>query len=118
MAPRISICRKGDNSFLAIEGDYSCESFEELFSVVRQLLTTSLKCVVPGSQVTYSIKTRCKVDLKKMGNFRQLLNEQPCCLDACADGLEGKERGVVAPPEESPRHQVRNGLTLIKGGAL
>jgi hypothetical protein len=118
MAPRISVCRKGDDIFLTIEGGFTDESFQELFLAVRQLLLTSLKCATPGSRVTFSLKTRGKVDLDKMFHFRHMINDQPCRLDAYGDTSEGQTPGVVKFQEESPQRQPRNGLILVKGGAL
>lgn len=118
MAPRIAVCRKGDDIFLTVEGDYTCESFRELLSVVRQLLMTSLKCAAPGSQVTYSIKTRGKVDLEKIAHFQQAINDQPYRLDLCEDTTEGAEQGDGPAKRESPTRLPRNGLILVKGGAL
>jgi hypothetical protein len=118
MTPRISVCRKGDDIFLTIEGGFTDESFQELLLAVRQLLLTSLKCATPGSQVTFSLKTRGKVDLEKMFHFRHMISGQPCRLDPCMGTPEGQEHGVVAFQEESPRRQPRNGLILVKGGAL
>jgi hypothetical protein len=118
MAPRISVCRKGDDIFLTIEGGFTDESFQELLLAVRQLLMTSLKCATPGSQVTFSLKTRGKVDLEKMFHFRHIINDQPCRRDACGDTPEGQAQGVVTFQEEPPQRQPRNGLILVKGGAL
>jgi len=118
MAPRISVCRKGEDIFLTIEGGFTDESFQELLLVVRQLLMTSLKCATPGSQVTFSLKTRGKVDLEKMFHLRNVINDQPCQLDAYVDTPEEQTLGVVKFQEESPQSQHRNGLILVKGGAL
>ena len=118
MVPKISVCRKGNDIFLTIEGGFTDESFQELLSAVRQLLLTSLKCATPGSQVTFSLKTRGKVDLEKMFHFRHMINGQPCRVDTCMDTPEGQPLGVVTFQEESPQRQPRNGLILVKGGAL
>ncbi|MHB9074561.1 MAG: hypothetical protein ACYC6G_13665 [Desulfobaccales bacterium] len=118
MAPRISVCRKGDDIFLTIEGGFTDESFQELLSAVRQLLLTSLKCATPGSQVTFCLKTRGKVDLDKMFHFRHMINDQPCSLDDYVDIAEEQKLGVATFQEESPQRQPRNGLILVKGGAL
>ncbi len=118
MAPRISVCRKGDDIFLTVKGDFTDESFQELLLVVRQLLLTSLKCATPGSQVAFNLKTRGKVDIEKMVQVQHLINDQTCRLDACLDTPERREPGAVTPQEESPQRQPRNGLTLVKGGAL
>jgi hypothetical protein len=118
MAPRISVCRKGDDIFLTIEGGFTDESFQELLLAVRQLLLTSLKCATPGSQVTFCLKTRGKVDLDKMFYFRHMINDQHCRLDAYVDTPEGQTLGVVTFQDEPPQRQPRNKLTLVKGGAL
>ena len=118
MAPRISVCRKGDDIFLTVKGGFTNESFQELLLMVRQLLWTSLKCAAPGSQVTYNLKTQGKVDLKKMFHLQHSINDQTRRLDACVDTQEGQELGVVKLQEKSPQPQPRNGLFLVKGGAL
>jgi hypothetical protein len=117
MAPRISVRRKGDNIFLTIEGAFNCDSFQELLSVVRQLLMTSLKCATPGSQLTYCLKTRGEVDFDKLAHFNQLITDKPCHLDVCGDGRTMQEHEVVPLQKKSPHRQPRNGLILVKGGA-
>jgi hypothetical protein len=118
MAPRISVCRKGEDIFLTIEGGFTGESLQELLLAVRKLLLTSLKCATPGSQVTFCLKTRGKVDLDKMFYFRHMINDQPCRLDVYVDTSEEQTLGIVTFQEESPQRQPRNRLTLVKGGAL
>jgi hypothetical protein len=118
MAPRISVCRKGDDIFLTVAGGFTDESFQELLLVVRQLLMTSLKCAAPGSQVTYNLKTRGKVDIEKMVHVQHLINDQTCHHDACMDTPEGREPGIGTLQEESPQRPPRHGLILVKGGAL
>jgi hypothetical protein len=113
MGPRIAICRKGENIFLTIEGEFNCESSRELLSAVRHLLMTSLKCVAPGSRVTYCLKTRGKVDPGKIASGQQVLNDPPSCEERQAE-----PRPKVAPlQEKSLKPRSRNGLILIKGGA-
>lgn len=118
MAPRISVRRKGDDIFLTIKGGFTDGSFQDLLLVVRKLLMTSLKCAAPGSQVTYSLKTRGKVDLEKMVHVQDVIDDQPCCLDTYEDAQAGQAHAVVTLQEESPQRQPRNGLILVKGGAL
>jgi hypothetical protein len=117
MAPRISVRRKGDNIFLSIEGVFNCDSFQELLSVVRQLLMTSLKCATPGSQLTYCLKTRGEVDFDKLAHFNQLFNDEPSHLHVCGDGKTMQEQEVVPLQKKSSHRQSRNGLILVKGGA-
>jgi hypothetical protein len=116
MAPRISVCRKGEDIFLTIKGDFNHESFLELLSVVRQLLMMSSKCAAPGSQVTYSFKTRGKVDLDKMAHFQPEIKDHPCRFEACGEVPEKQEQGVVTGQGESAPRQPRGGLILVKGG--
>jgi hypothetical protein len=116
MGPRVSLCRKGENIFLTIEGEISNESMEELFVVVRQLLLTSLKCIAPGSRVTYSLKTRSTLDLKRMTQLQPTIEDQPGDPEACEGLQTGQQQGLPSPPGESVGRRARHGLFLIKGG--
>lgn len=118
MGPKVSVCRKGDDIFLSIEGEFNNESSKELLSILRQLLMTSLKCASPGSQVTYSLKTRGKVNLEKLTQLHQVINDQPCCPGICTELKERREPRSRPLQEGSPDSLPRNGLILIKGGAL
>jgi hypothetical protein len=101
MGPRVSVCRKGENIFLTIEGDINFESSQDLLAVVRQLMNTLMKCAAPETRVNYRLKTRATVDLDKMAHFQEAITEQPAT----------SEVGRKAKPRP------RNGLTLVKGGA-
>ena len=118
MGPKVSVCRKGDDIFLSIEGEFNNESSQELLSIVRQLLITSLKCAAPGSQVTYSLKTHGKVNLEKMAQFHQVINDQPCCPGICEEPKERQEQRSRPIEDEPANSRPRNGLILIKGGAF
>ena len=118
MGPRVSVRRKGENIYLTIEGEFNYESSRELLAVVQQLLMTSLKCAMPGSQVTYCLKTRGKVDLEKIAHFQKVINDQPCCSEVCENTKAAQKQGVVPFQGESLRCRPRGGLILIKGGAL
>jgi hypothetical protein len=65
MGSTISVCRKGDNLFLTLEGDFNDHSFQELIDTVKKVVLTSLKCSAPDSPVAFTFKTHGKVDLKK-----------------------------------------------------
>jgi hypothetical protein len=118
MEPRFSVCRKGDDIFLTIEGEVNHGSSQELFWMVRQLVMTSLKYIVPGSQMTYSFKARGKVDLEKLAQFQQEIHDQTCCKDACEATEEKQEQEVVLVQVESPKGQPNGRLILVKGGAF
>jgi hypothetical protein len=94
MGPRVSVCRKGENIFLTIEGDINFDSSQELLAVVRQMMNTLMKCAAPETRMNYRLKTRATVDLDKIAQVQE----------------------ENAEPPASPR--TRRGLTLVKGGAL
>ena len=68
MRPTVSVCRKGDDLYLTLEGNYSDISSQELLQALSKLVMTSLKCFAADSPVTFSFKTHGKVDQKKAGN--------------------------------------------------
>ena len=65
MKPTVSICRKGSDLYLTLEGDYNHISSQELLQAVRKLVVTSLKCFSADSPVAFSFKTHGKVDFEK-----------------------------------------------------
>ena len=65
MKPTVSVCRKGDNLYLTLEGDFNHISSQELLLALRKLVGTSLKCFAADSPVGFSFKTHGKVDHKK-----------------------------------------------------
>ena len=65
MKPTISVCRKGDDLYLTLEGDFNHISSQQLLLALRKLVGTSLKCFAADSPVAFSFKTHGKVDLKK-----------------------------------------------------
>jgi hypothetical protein len=67
MGPTVSVCRKGDDLYLTLEGDFNHTSSQQLLQALRKLMMTSLKCVAPDSPVGFSFKTHSKVDCKKKG---------------------------------------------------
>lgn len=66
MTPTVSVCRKGDDLYLALEGDFDRISSQQLFQVLSKLVRISLKCYTADSPVVFSFKTHGKVNLKKM----------------------------------------------------
>jgi hypothetical protein len=65
MKPTVSVCRKGDDLYLTLEGDFNHISSQELLQALRKLVGTSLKCFDANSPVAFSFKTHGKVDRKK-----------------------------------------------------
>jgi hypothetical protein len=65
MKPTVSVCRKGDDLYLTLEGDFNHISSQELLQALRKLVGTSLKCFDADSPVGFSFKTHGKVDHKK-----------------------------------------------------
>jgi hypothetical protein len=68
MRPTVSVCRKGDDLYLTLEGDFSHISSQQLLQALNKLVQTSLKCFAPDSPVTFTFRTHGKVGLKKAGN--------------------------------------------------
>jgi hypothetical protein len=67
MKPTVSVCRKGDDLYLTLEGDFNHISSQQLLQALRKLVGTSLKCFAADSPAAFSFKTHGKVDLKKTG---------------------------------------------------
>jgi hypothetical protein len=67
MRPTVSVCRKGDNLYLTLEGDFNHISSQQLMQALRKLVGTSLKCFADDSPVAFTFKTHGKVDFKKQG---------------------------------------------------
>ena len=65
MKPTVSVCRKGDDLYLTLEGDFNHISSQQLLQALRKLVGTSLKCFDADSPVAFSFKTHGKVDHKK-----------------------------------------------------
>jgi hypothetical protein len=65
MKPTVSVCRKGENLYLTLEGDLNQISSQQLLEALRKLVTTSLKCFTADSPVAFTFKTHGKVDHKK-----------------------------------------------------
>jgi hypothetical protein len=117
MGPRIAVYRKGENLFLSLEGEFNHKSFQEMLSVVRQMLMTLLKCAAPGSQVTYSFKTRGKVDLEKLAQVQEVMIDQPCHPPEVLKARQAEAEHSELQ-EDALKRWPRNGLILVKGGAF
>jgi hypothetical protein len=67
MEPTVSVCRKGDNLYLTLNGDFNQISSHQLFQLLRNMAMTSMKCSVADSPVAVTFKTHGRVDYKKAG---------------------------------------------------
>ncbi len=67
MRPTVSVCRKGEDLYLTLEGDFNHISSQQLLQALRKLVATSLKCFAPDSPVAFSFKTHGKVGPTKTG---------------------------------------------------
>ena len=67
MEPTVSVCRKGEDLYLTLEGDFNHISSQQLLLALRKLVGTSLKCFAADSPVAFTFKTHGKVGLNKMG---------------------------------------------------
>ena len=67
MTPTVSVCRKGDELYLTLQGDFNRISSQELFQVLRKLVMTSLKCYTADCPVAFTFKTHGKVNQKNLG---------------------------------------------------
>ena len=65
MGPTVSVCRKGEDLYLTLEGDFNHISSQQLLQALRKLVMTSLKCFAPDSPAAFTFKTHGKVDPKK-----------------------------------------------------
>ncbi len=65
MGPTVSVCRKGEDLYLTLEGDFNHISSQQLLQALRKLVMTSLKCFAADSPAAFTFKTHGKIDLKK-----------------------------------------------------
>jgi hypothetical protein len=65
MGPTVSVCRKGDDLYLTLEGDFNHISSQQLLQALRKLVVTSLKCFAADSPVAFTFKTHGKVNAKQ-----------------------------------------------------
>ena len=65
MRPTVSVCRKGEDLYLTLEGDFNHISSQQLLQALRKLVATSLKCFAADSPVAFTFKTHGKVAPQK-----------------------------------------------------
>jgi hypothetical protein len=65
MGSTISVCRKGNDLFLTLEGNFNNHSCQDMIDALRKVVMTSLKCAPPDTKVNFTFKTHGKVDFMK-----------------------------------------------------
>ena len=76
MGPMISVCRKGDNVYLTLEGSFNNNSFQQMFQALKNMVMSSLEFSPPDAKVAFTFKTHGKVSLEKKG--AATLAASPC----------------------------------------
>jgi hypothetical protein len=66
MQAQISICRKRENLYLKLQGNFNETSSGEILHALQKLLVSSLQISSPDAQVLFTFQTRAKVDLGKV----------------------------------------------------
>ncbi len=61
MAPELSICRKRENLYIKLSGDFNQTSSEEILSAVKKLVITALQISSPEATVAFTFQTHAKV---------------------------------------------------------
>jgi len=61
MASELSICRKRENLYIKLTGDFNQNSSEEILSAVKKLVITALQISSPEATVAFTFQTRAKV---------------------------------------------------------
>ena len=54
MQPRISICRKRENLYLKLRGNFNRSDWEEVLGAVQRLVDVSLQSSSPNTQVFFT----------------------------------------------------------------
>jgi hypothetical protein len=61
MQPQISICRKRENLYLKLRGNFNRSDSEEVLGVVQRLVDVSLEISSPNTQVFFTFQTHAKI---------------------------------------------------------
>jgi hypothetical protein len=69
MQPQISICRKRENLYLKLKGNFNRSDSEEILGAVQKLVGVSLQSSSPNTQVFFTFKTHAKIGCSQ-GNRR------------------------------------------------
>jgi hypothetical protein len=69
MQPQISICRKRENLYLKLKGNFNRSDSEEILGAVQKLVGVSLQSSSPNTQVFFTFNTHAKIGCSQ-GNRR------------------------------------------------
>lgn len=65
MQAQISICRKCENLYLKLQGNFNENSSGEIMQALQRLLISSLQASSAEGQVRFTFQTHAKVDLSR-----------------------------------------------------
>ncbi len=63
MQPHLSICRKRENLYLRLQGNFNKTSSAEILRAVKKLVEASLQFSPPEARVDFTFRTHAKVGL-------------------------------------------------------
>ncbi len=63
--PQISICRKRENLYLELKGDFNQTSSEEILQAIKRLVATSLQISAPDARVLFTLRTHAKIGSRR-----------------------------------------------------
>jgi hypothetical protein len=63
MQPQISICRKRENLYFKLKGNFNQTSSAEILHAVKKLVIASLEISSPDDQVCFTFQTHARIDL-------------------------------------------------------
>ncbi|MGO9621712.1 MAG: hypothetical protein ACLPT6_09940 [Desulfobaccales bacterium] len=69
MQALISICRKRENLYLKLKGNFNRGDSEEILGAVQKLVGVSLQSSSPNTQVFFTFQTHAKIECSQ-GNRR------------------------------------------------
>ncbi len=69
MQALISICRKRENLYLKLKGNFNRSDSEEILGAVQKLVGVSLQSSSPNTQVCFTFQTHAKIECSQ-GNRR------------------------------------------------
>lgn len=71
MKPEITVCRKGDNVYLKLMGNFNLTSSSQLLHALKKVVMATLEYSTPDSEVSFTFSTHGKVNLGQKENLAQ-----------------------------------------------
>ncbi len=91
MIPDITVCRKGEEVYLKLMGNFNTASSTELLRALKKLVMASLEFSPPDAKVSFTFTAHGKVDL---GLREQLAHRSENCPRPWVNGGPGWTREV------------------------